>query len=433
MLQHLRIHLIKIYTIIAGLILTVVFIILALFLNYQEIRLQYEQFTNHVFLVQDKLQNNSIISDSWLSNLEVNNSLMIQIIDNGTPLFFPGAYSTKTPRSVLIEQVSKLAKEDGISLSSRPVSTDYIKTKTYTIKGQHSDKYYGSAVVIAKKGGYCSFCILQYINANTQDIITQRIVLILLNILGVIALFFLIRKLVNRSLQPVEENQQRQNQFIAAASHELRSPLAVIRANNSLQKSGQEDYQNSERVIEAECKRMSRLINDLLLLASGDANTWNLQKIDINVDTLLLNSYENSAPKAKEKNIQIKLDLPETSLPIIQGDYDRLLQILTILLDNAICYSAVDSIIELSVRIEKKSLSIFVVDHGIGIPDEDKDRIFDRFYRVDKSRKDKSHFGLGLSIAKELINLHHGTIRVMDTALGGSTFVIILPRKDKPT
>lgn len=428
MLQHLRKHLIKIYTIIAGFILTVVFVILAVFLNYQEIRVQYEQFTNNVFIIQDKLQNDTIISDSWLSNLESNNHLVIQIIDNGTPLFFPGVYSPKTPRSALVEQLSNLAKKEGISLSSRPVSTDYMKTQTYTIKGQHSDKYYGAAVVIAKKGGYCSFYLLQHINTNTQEIITQRIFLIILNIIGIIALFFLIRKLVDRSLQPVKENQQRQNQFIAAASHELRSPLAVIRTNNSLQKTNQEAYQNSERIIEAECKRMSRLINDLLLLASGDANTWVLQKNNINIDTLLLNSYENSSPKAKEKNIRIQLDLPEASLPSIHGDYDRLLQVLTILLDNAICYSAINSTIELSVRLEKKFLSILVIDHGIGISDENKERIFDRFYRVDKSRKDKSHFGLGLSIAYELINLHHGTIKVMDTPLGGCTFVITLPK-----
>ncbi len=428
MLQHLRKHLIRIYTIIAGAILTIVFVILAVFLNYQEMRVQYEQFTNHVFLVQDKLQNDTIIADSWLSNLESNNNLVIQIIDNGNPLFFSGVYSPMTPRSALIKQLSTLAQEEGISLNSRPVSTDYMKTQTYTIKGQHSDKYYGAAAVIAKKGGYCSFYILQYINTNTQQLTTQRIFLILLNISGIIALFFLIRKLVDRSLQPVKENQQRQNQFIAAASHELRSPLAVIRTNNSLQKVNQDAYQNNERIIEAECKRMSRLINDLLLLASGDANTWILQKNNINIDTLLLNSYENSSLKAKEKNIRIQLDLPDTSLPNIQGDYDRLLQILTILLDNAICYSANDSTIELSVRLEKKYLSFLVIDHGIGISDEDKKRIFDRFYRVDKSRRDKSHFGLGLSIAKELTNLHHGTIKVVDTLHGGSTFIITLPK-----
>lgn len=429
MLQHLRKHLIRIYTIIAGIILTVVFIITALFLNYQNSRSQYEQFTNHVFMIQNKLQNDNIISDSWLSNLEVTNHLIIWINDNGNPLFFPGMFVSKTSRSVLMDKMSALIEKEGISLSSRPVSADSIQSDIYIIKGDHRDKYYGTAMSIATNGGYRSFFLFQQIDTNSKDMFKQRITLVLINILGIFALFLLIRKLVDRSLQPVKENQQRQTQFIAAASHELRSPLAVIRTNNSLHKENLNEYENCERIIETECKRMSRLINDLLLLASGDANTWSLQKSEVNTDTLLLDSYESTISLAKKKEIRILLKLPDESLPTIEGDYERLLQILTILIDNAISYSEIGSSIELSAKIEKKTLSLYVIDHGIGILDEDKKRVFERFYRVEKSRKDKSHFGLGLSIAKELVTLHHGTIKIVDTIGGGSTFVVTLPRQ----
>jgi signal transduction histidine kinase len=120
----------------------------------------------------------------------------------------------------------------------------------------------------------------------------------------------LIRKLVDRSLEPVKRNQQRQTEFIAAASHELRSPLAVIRANNSTIKLTPKEQLNCEAVIESECNRMSRLINDMLLLASSDANTWVLQKDAVNIETLMLQAYENLSPIARQKQIQILLDLP---------------------------------------------------------------------------------------------------------------------------
>lgn len=165
----------------------------------------------------------------------------------------------------------------------------------------------------------------------------------------------------------------------------------------------------------------------MLLLASGDANTWTLQKEEINLDTLLLEAYESSSVIANNKKISIQILLPDADLPEIKGDYDRILQVLLILLDNAICYSKEHSSIEISASIEKKYLSIHIIDHGVGITDEDKPLIFDRFYRVDQSRKDKSHFGLGLSIAKELISLHHGTIKVTDTIDGGATFTVRLP------
>jgi signal transduction histidine kinase len=107
----------------------------------------------------------------------------------------------------------------------------------------------------------------------------------------------------------------------------------------------------------------------------------------------------------------------------------RIYQLLQILVNNANSYTPDHSIITISSRITKKQLIVEVIDHGKGIPDQDKARVFDRYYRRDPSRNDKSHFGLGLNIAKELTHLHHGTLTLHDTKGGGCTFQILLPNK----
>jgi signal transduction histidine kinase len=112
---------------------------------------------------------------------------------------------------------------------------------------------------------------------------------------------------------------------------------------------------------------------------------------------------------------------------MLTADKDRLTQVLGILLDNAVSYSPAKSKIILRPYQKKNTFCLDVEDHGIGITDEQKEYIFNRFYRVDKARNDSSHFGLGLSVAKELMELMDGKISVKDTLGGGTTFVIELP------
>lgn len=108
-------------------------------------------------------------------------------------------------------------------------------------------------------------------------------------------------------------------------------------------------------------------------------------------------------------------------------DKGRFTQVIGILIDNALNYSPINTTITLRPYVNKHWFYLSVIDHGEGIPDKNKGSIFERFYRADSSRNDISHFGLGLSVAKELICLHKGTIHVNNTPLGGSTFVLKLP------
>lgn len=111
----------------------------------------------------------------------------------------------------------------------------------------------------------------------------------------------------------------------------------------------------------------------------------------------------------------------------LRTDQERLFQILSIFLDNAVSYSEENSSIEIQTKQTPKELTFLIIDHGFGIPEKDKPLIFNRFYRIDKSRTDKCHFGLGLSIAKELARILSGKIGVKDTIGGGATFFISVP------
>ena len=167
----------------------------------------------------------------------------------------------------------------------------------------------------------------------------------------------------------------------------------------------------------------------MLLLASSDADKWTIQKNDVNIDTLLITLYEAFEPVCIRKFIFLKLDISEESYPVLYTDRERLFQILSIYLDNAVYYSPENSTIEIRTKQTSKELTFYVVDHGCGVAEEDKPFIFNRFYCADKSRTDKSHFGLGLSIAKELSRILGGKIGFEDTAGGGATFYLTIPLK----
>ena len=183
------------------------------------------------------------------------------------------------------------------------------------------------------------------------------------------------------------------------------------------------------QTIKSEGNRMTPLIGDMLSLANADNKSWSIIKTECELDTLLLDTYEKYEPLLREKKISLKVALPEESLSICKCDSARMSQVLGILLDNGVSYVPAGGKMELGVEEKEKYFRIYVQDNGPGILDENKEAVFQRFYREDSARKDKQHFGLGLCIAKEIVSLHKGSIRITDTPGGGSTFVIKLPKE----
>jgi signal transduction histidine kinase len=385
-----------------------------------------EAFASHGDTIINKLQNENVINVTWLTQIESKNNLILYIEDNGNPLTFKGVLNPLTDRYILLGRLRSLAMSDGITIAINPVFFNVSNSQTYTIKGDNNDIYYGFVSVIPTETGWRSLTLLQYLPDYYSSVTNQRILYTVLGFAGVLALFLVSLRLISRMIRPIEESNRSQTAFIAAASHELRSPLSVIMANSAAISATSDETKRFLSGINNECKRMSRLIDDMLLLANIDTKTWQIKSEPVEIDTLLVEAYEVFLPLFRLRGLSFELDLQEEELPIISGDKDRLKQILCILLDNAMSYTATGQKVLLRGYNTEHHLHIEVEDQGIGITDEDKKLIFDRFYRADPSRSDKKHFGLGLSIANELVQYHNGKMSVRDTEGGGATFSIRL-------
>lgn len=160
---------------------------------------------------------------------------------------------------------------------------------------------------------------------------------------------------------------------------------------------------------------MQHLISDMLLLANADAHGMKLHLQETSLDELLLGSFEKYESIALSRKLSLRISLPEEDIPFCRTDPERIRQLLSILLDNAVSYTPENGTILLFLMPALSHRITFgVANTGPSIPDGEKERIFERFYRAEKSHTDHEHFGLGLCMAKEIIRAHHGIIRVTE-------------------
>lgn len=438
MLKELRKHLIHLNLILTSLILTIA-LATSCYMNISQLKAQcLSRYTSLKDSLLAQLSLNNVIHTSALLDLESANHLIIHMEDNTVPFFFPGGWTPDISRDLLVNHVKSLAAKEGFQFDSSPLLySDKTATPVYQFsytknESFHKSFLYGTPVLsymtfVPTKNGYLSLTLIQLLPQLKKDLFYLILRYLFLDFIGILALRFISGYLVDKALKPVDENQKRQTEFIASASHDLRSPLAVIQSNASALLIPEADPKSFVPKIIESCTYMSRLIGDLLYLAASDSKTWKLQLQTIDTESYLIDLYDSYSIYCKSRNHQLELDLPEDVMPQITADKGRLNQILSILIDNALAYSPVGTSIHLCPQVRSGILTLSVIDHGVGIPDSEKPKIFTRFYRTDKSRNDRNHFGLGLSIAKELLELQNGRIDVTDTPGGGSTFMIKLP------
>jgi heavy metal sensor kinase len=232
----------------------------------------------------------------------------------------------------------------------------------------------------------------------------------------------------NELLDRLEESFFRQRRFTADASHELRTPLSIIRGevDVALERTRtQEEYIETLQSIGSEAQRMSRLVNELLLLARADTNELRLvcEKVDLaDLLQLMAGHLQNQAEAA---GVSLSVDVPAALT--IAGDRDRLIQLFINLLENTFVH-APGSQATLTARTVGEQVEIIVADTGPGIPGEHLAHIFDRFYRVDPVRERASHgSGLGLAIAREIVLAHGGSIRIDSEVNRGTSVIVQLP------
>lgn len=230
-------------------------------------------------------------------------------------------------------------------------------------------------------------------------------------------------------LENLEENRRK---FVSDASHELKTPLATIKLIcDSIVSTENPDpamIQDFLGDLSDEVDRLTRIIERLLTLTKLDSGKSEpkLEPVDFLV---MLNAITKKlTPTANSKNIVLYSDFGNVSLEPINLDYDKIWEAIYNIIDNAIKYSPVGGFVKLSLAVQNTWITISIEDNGSGIPDSEKDRIFERFYRLDDSRaRDTGGTGLGLAIAKESVLLHGGEIKVESTVGLGSTFIIKLP------
>lgn len=237
-----------------------------------------------------------------------------------------------------------------------------------------------------------------------------------------------------RALVPIRRSFETQRRFVADASHELRTPLSVIQA--SLDVVEQEEQHRlsplSQQIIadlKEEVRRMGRLTGDLLTLARSDAEGANLRLESFDLQGLLQRAHRTIQPQAEDQLVSLELT-PGDYLPVF-ADKDRVFQLLLVLLDNALKYTPAGSKVSFAANRpsgETGPVVIAVTDAGPGVPEAGRERIFERFYRLDSARsREVGGAGLGLAIAREIAQAHGGSISVVPAPAGGSIFKVLLP------
>ena len=219
--------------------------------------------------------------------------------------------------------------------------------------------------------------------------------------------------------------------FVANVSHELRTPISSIKGYaETLLNGALDDKENAKEFVEimlTDSNRLAALINDLLDLASIESEKLVLNFKPIKVSSLLPSIVKGLKTQLNNKSIKLSIEIPEDA-PEILADEEKISQIMLNLIDNAIKYNNVNGSIVVMVSFDDKNVKISIADTGIGIPSEDVPRIFERFYRVDKSRsRELESTGLGLSIVKHLVQVHSGEVSVKSVVGQGSTFSFTLP------
>ena len=398
---------------------------------------QDNSFKNDMNTIATNLEQQNVISMEWLSKMESQGSYRFFVLDNGIPFLYNQLVENTSDQLLLEECLEAYKGNFSISSAENAPSllfSSYHLEYEFFSPSTRKD-YFGCVITIERNSSLLQVIIISAIDTLEHQIFEQRIRFLLIDVITILLLCIFSWIFTGKLLRPIMDNHQKQVQFVASASHELRTPLAVILSSVECSK---RQYPNQEnkflKIIKQESLRMSSLIDHMLLLSGSDNQHLAINKKSVELDTLLINAYETFEPLAKEKSIYFSIELPQNALPQCICDPDSINQVISILLHNAVSYTPEHGNIHLSLACkeishEKKQFHISVADSGIGIPFDEKKKIFDRFYRSEKARSTKGHFGLGLSIAREITTAHHGHISVQDREGGGSIFTVILPEK----
>ena len=314
--------------------------------------------------------------------------------------------------------------------------TDYVETFKDALNIKRQNKVYlklyrGSWYFFNRQGDQLAF-----VDVTTEHEIVESFQnrLVWIFALSEIALLLMAVALTRANMRPIMRAWSQQRTFVADAAHEFKTPMTVIQNNleRMLERPNDTVMDQVENVANAltEVRHLNNLTGDLLTLSQADADVPLFAFADMDLAKVAREVGDIFEFTAEEKGQTLRVDVPET-LPIV-GDAQRLRQLLVILTDNAQKYAGEGADVTISATQTNSSIKLQVSDTGKGVPDADKQRLFDRFYRVDKARsRSTGGHGLGLAIAKWVVQGHRGTIEVLDNQPHGTIFSMTLPKNQK--
>lgn len=289
-------------------------------------------------------------------------------------------------------------------------------------------------ILIEQRGHFTSIVLPQSINPEVIDDVNNRIKwsLIFVNLFILAVSGFASYFLAGKTLQPIEDMLNEQKRFVTDASHELRTPLTSLRTTIEVNLRDKKLGIREARKLLAsnleDVAGLQQLSDGLIKLARYERGSEQVVFELTQIKTIVLEAVRKVAIIAENKHIAIKTEIQGVRL---RGDVKSLVELVTIFLDNAIKYSPAGSSITVVTRKNNFSAEVLIKDQGIGIPKKDLARVFNRFYRSDSSRQNSqtNGYGLGLSIAQRIIEVHGGSIDVKSEVGKGTTFSIKLPRQ----
>lgn len=358
------------------------------------------------------------ISRTVLSQAEQSENAVVALWDSGQPLRWGGG----PQRQALVDAAVEEAGRNGIELGQNGTAS----TASFLLEAQNAH-WRCSAVRLPTDTGSVAVLVIQPRGPEFAHLARLWGLFCLIGLAGLAAVSLLGWVFAGLAIRPVQAAQTQQAQFIAAASHELRGPLAVIRADSEAARLRPEQTDDFLQGIDREAARMGRLVDELLLLARMDAGGWQIQAAALEPETLVIETADRFLAQAARRGMRLEILLPDQPLPCVQGDEQRLEQVLGIFVENALSYAPPGTCVTLQAARCGDWVELCCIDQGPGVPPALRRHIFEQFYRADSSRTDKQHFGLGLSVAAELAAAHGGSALVRAAQGGGACFVLRLP------
>lgn len=409
----------------AFIVLAIILIIFDAIIYHQVSTYMYKSIDKELIRAMELYQNKNIVSEvKKVITKELDENIKITYIETKV-----------NPRVVCIVRDSK-----GEILNSETIGrfyNDYVKDiefnknktdKVYSIKVQDKYNYRGITVKGTTSEGEEIYIQLlanvdgevATINNMTDTLLAGSLIIIGIAIIG----SYILSKM---TLKPIMESYKKQTEFVQNAAHELRTPLTIIQAKQELLLQEPEskiiDKSEDINIMLKETKRLTKLIKELMVLAMADSNELKMHKEKTNVDNLIKEIIIPYKDFAEMQEKQINLDLNYGKEANI--DRNKINQLLVIILDNAIKYTAEKDKITVKTYSKEGKCVIEVADTGIGISKEAAKHVFDRFYREDKARsREKGGTGLGLSIAHTIVKLHGGNIKITSNEPKGAKIII---------